>query len=290
METEIDAFITYLQYKRKKSENTVISYRRDLLKIKGYMEEQGITDVRKITLTHLNSYLLFLEKKGVSAATVSRRIASLKAFYHYMYREGILQEDFPEMLHVPRAHRKLPEILTPQETVQLLRQPAGDTPKEIRDKAMLELLYATGIRVSELIHLKLGDVNLQMEYIRCRDNVRERVIPFGEDAKKALERYLEEGRVVMAEGESEYLFVNCFGRPMSRQGVWKLIKLYADKAGIRADITPQTLRNSFAAHLIDKGTDLRRVQEILGHCDISTTQVYAVVKRKNIERDYYSRG
>lgn len=287
MEAEIDAFLVYLQDRRGKSENTVISYRRDLMKLKSYMEEQKITDVRKMTLTHLNSYILFLEKKGFSASTISRSIASLKAFYHYMFQEGIIQKDITEMLHGPKADRKLPEILTPQEMVRLLEQPMGDTPKELRDKAMLELLYATGIRVSELIHLKLADVNLQMGYIVCRDGGgKERGVPFGKEARKALERYLKEGRGAIVEEGGEYLFANCFGKPMSRQGFWKLLKLYAGRAGIAADITPYTLRHSFAAHLIENGADVRSVQEMLGHSDISTTQVYAAVNQNKAGKTY----
>jgi len=286
METEINTFMVYLHERRKKSENTAVSYYSDLMKVKNYMEAQGITDVRKITSTHLNSYILYLEKKGFSASTISRNIASLKAFYHYMYREGLVKEDVSEILHAPRVDRKLPEILTMQETERLLEQPCGGTPKEIRDKAMLELLYATGIRVTELINLKLADVNLQLGYIMCRDGDKERVIPFGKEARKALERYLEEARAEMTEEESEYLFANCFGRPMSRQGFWKLVRNYAEKAGITTVITPHTLRHSFAAHLVENGADLKSVQEMMGHSDISTTQVYATINQSKIREAY----
>lgn len=286
MEAEIDAFLVYLQDRKRKSENTVIAYRRDLMKLKSYMREQKITDVRKITSTHLNSYIFYLEREGFSASTISRNTASLKAFYHYMFQEGIIQEDITEMLHGPKASRKLPKILTPEKMVRLLEQPMGDTPKEIRDKAMLELLYATGIRVSELIHLKLTDVNLQMGYIMCRADGKERVVPFGEEAKKALERYLKEGRGALMEEEAECLFANCFGKPMSRQGFWKLLKFYAGRAGITENITPYTLRHSFAAHLIENGADLKSVQEMLGHSDISTTQVYTAVNQNKGGKTY----
>ena len=173
------------------------------------------------------------------------------------------------------------------EVVRLLEQPTGDTPKEIRDKAMLELLYATGIRVTELITLKTKDVNLQMGFIVCKDANKERVIPFGNQAKSALIRYLEGTRGSMiADENSEYLFANCSGQPMSRQGFWKLIKYYAKKAGITADITPHTLRHSFAAHLVENGADLRSVQEMLGHSDISTTQIYAQMSHSRIKEVY----
>ena len=287
MENEINAFMIYLHNIKKTSENTEMSYRRDLVKVKNYLEEQGIEDVRKITSTNLNSYILYLEKNKFSAATISRNIASLKAFYHYMCKEGMVAEDVAETLHAPKIEKKMPEILSTDEVVRLLEQPSGDTPKEIRDKAMLELLYATGIRVTELITLKLSDVNLQMGYIVCRDSGKERVIPFGNEAKSALIRYLEGTRASMiSDADSEYLFANCSGQPMSRQGFWKLIKYYAKKAGIVADITPHTLRHSFAAHLVENGADLRSVQEMLGHSDISTTQIYVNMNRNRLREVY----
>ena len=287
MENEIYAFMLYLHNIKKTSENTEMSYRRDLVKVMNYMQEQGIEDVRKITATNLNSYILYLEKNKFSAATISRNIASLKAFYHYMCKEGLVAEDVAETLHAPKIEKKMPEILSTDEVVRLLEQPSGDTAKEIRDKAMLELLYATGIRVTELITLKLSDVNLQMGYIVCRDNGKERVIPFGNEAKSALIRYLEGTRSAMIkDAESKYLFANCSGQPMSRQGFWKLIKYYAKKAGIVADITPHTLRHSFAAHLVENGADLRSVQEMLGHSDISTTQIYVNMNRNRLREVY----
>ena len=287
MDKEINAFIVYLHNVKRTSENTELSYRRDLMKVRNYMEEQGIEDVKKITSTNLNSYVLYLEKNKFSPATISRNIASLKAFYHYMYMAGMVLEDAAEALHAPRIEKKMPEILSTDEVVRLLEQPSGNSPKEIRDKAMLELLYATGIRVTELITLKLKDVNLQMGYLVCKDGGKERVIPFGNEARSALIRYLEGTRASMiADPDSEYLFANCSGQPMSRQGFWKLIKFYAKKAGIMADITPHTLRHSFAAHLVENGADLRSVQEMLGHSDISTTQIYANMNHNRIREVY----
>lgn len=287
METEINSFMVYLHNIKMTSENTEMSYRRDLVKVKNYMQEQGIEDVKKITATNLNSYILYLEKNKFSAATISRNIASLKAFYHYMCKEGIVSEDVAEALHAPKIEKKIPGILSMDEVVRLLEQPAGSTPKEIRDKAMLELLYATGIRVTELITLKVSDINLQMGYIVCKDNGRERVIPFGNAARNALLHYLEKSRQSMiADTDSDYLFVNCSGQPMSRQGFWKLIKYYARRAGIVSDITPHTLRHSFAAHLVENGADLRSVQEMLGHSDISTTQIYMNMSRNRLREVY----
>lgn len=287
MEKEIDLFISYLHNIKKTSENTELSYKRDLLKVCHFMQEQGITDVKKITATSLNSYILYLEKNKFAAATVSRNIAAIKAFYHYLFKEGIVSEDVSEQLKAPKIEKKMPEILTTEEVVLLLEQPCGDSPKEIRDKAMLELLYATGIRVTELITLKVSDINLQMGFLLCRDTNKERVIPFGAEAKNALTRYLNGTREAMIEEpDSEYLFANCSGQSMSRQGFWKLIKYYSKKAGITADITPHTLRHSFAAHLVENGADLRSVQEMLGHSDISTTQIYANMNHNHIREVY----
>lgn len=287
MEAQINAFMTYLHNVKHTSENTELSYRRDLNKVKAYLEEQGIIEIGKVTSENLANYVEYMKKNQFSAATISRNIASLKAFYHYLYQEGIVKEDAADKLHAPKIEKKMPEILSTDEVVRLLEQPTGDTPKEIRDKAMLELLYATGIRVTELITLKTKDVNLQMGFIVCKDANKERVIPFGNQAKSALIRYLEGTRASMiADENSEYLFANCSGQPMSRQGFWKLIKYYAKKAGITADITPHTLRHSFAAHLVENGADLRSVQEMLGHSDISTTQIYAQMSHSRIKEVY----
>ncbi|MCQ2080569.1 MAG: site-specific tyrosine recombinase XerD [Lachnospiraceae bacterium] len=287
MEKYIDSFIIYLHNVKKMSQNTELSYRRDLKKVVDYLNEQGVSDIKKVTATNLTGYVMYLEKNNFSAATISRNIASLKAFYHYLLKEGIVDADVAEELKAPKIEKKIPEILSMDEVVRLLEQPSGESSKDIRDKAMLELLYATGIRVTELITLKTEDVNLNMGYISCKDANKERVIPFGNEAKKALTKYLGGTREAMlVDPNSEYLFANCSGQPMSRQGFWKLIKYYAKKAGINADITPHTLRHSFAAHLVENGADLRSVQEMLGHSDISTTQIYAHMNHSHIKEVY----
>ncbi|MDR2889256.1 MAG: site-specific tyrosine recombinase XerD [Lachnospiraceae bacterium] len=294
MEQAINSFITYLHNVKKTSNNTELSYRRDLAKVRCFMEEQGIGSVSGITVTNLHSYVLYLEKNQFSAATISRNIASLKAFYHFMFKEGMVEQDVADILKAPRIEKKIPEIMTTDEVVRLLEQPDGDSAKEMRDRAMLELLYATGIRVTELITLKVGEVNLQMGYIICTDinkgEARERIIPFGNQARRALMQYLNKARGEMT-GDlyEDHLFVNCSGQPMSRQGFWKLIKFYAKKAGVKADITPHTLRHSFAAHLVENGADLKSVQEMLGHSDISTTQIYANMNHNRM-RDVYAKA
>ncbi len=287
MEQEIKAFISYLHNVKATSRNTELSYKRDLSKMGHFLEEQGITEAGKVTTTNLNSYILYLEKNKFAAATVSRNIASIKAFYHFLIKEGITTEDVSEVLKSPKIEKKVPEILSTEEVFKLLDQPQGDMPKELRDKAMLELLYATGIRVTELISLTMSDVNLQMGFIVCKDAHKERVIPFGAEAKKALLSYLNYAREnIITDKNEDILFVNCSGQAMSRQGFWKLIKFYAKKAGIVADITPHTIRHSFAAHLVENGADLRSVQEMLGHSDISTTQIYANLNHNKIREVY----
>ncbi len=287
MKQEIAAFIQYLKEVRHASENTTDSYERDLRKLEHYLSEQGISQVTQVTATNLNSYILYLEKEGKKPSTISRCIASMKAFFQYLMKQGILKEDITEELKSPKIEKKVPEILSTEEVECLLKQTKGSSPKELRDCAMLELLYATGIRVSELIGLKLTDVNLKMEYIKCQDAHKERIIPFGNVAKDAVSRYLLEGRTeLVQEAESPWLFTNCSGQPMSRQGFWKLIKGYGKKAGIHHEITPHTLRHSFAAHLVNNGADLRAVQEMMGHSDIATTQIYARMNQTHIREVY----
>ena len=287
MENELEEFITYLKEVKKTSHNTELSYKRDIAKLEKFLQMQGITDISKMTVTTLQSYVLYMEKGGAAAATVSRNIASIKAFFHFLFRKGYVKEDISEDLKAPKIEKKMPEILTTDEVNRLLDQPKGTTPKDIRDRAMLELLYATGIRVSELIGLKVSDVNLQIGYIICRDARKERVVPFGAPAKRALGEYIRSARELMlADQTSDVLFTNCSGQPMSRQGFWKLVKYYARKAGITADITPHTLRHSFAAHLVENGADLRSVQEMLGHSDISTTQIYANMSQNKLREVY----
>lgn len=284
---EIGSFIQYLHEVKHTSKNTEISYQRDLLKLSSFLEDQGIKDVKKVTKTSLNSYILHLEQEGRATTTISRNIASMKAFFHYEFKMGGIKKDPAELLHAPKIEKKLPEILSVSDMNHLLMQPSGQNPKELRDKAMLELLYATGIRVTELINLKLGDVNMQLGYICCSDGHKTRMVPFGKVAKAALTEYLEKGRSALVKDEKEErLFTNCSGRAMSRQGFWKLIKYYGGKAGIEMDITPHTLRHTFAAHLIENGADIHAVQEMLGHSDIATTQIYAVYGTKNMREAY----
>lgn len=286
----IETYVVYLRDVKRTSQNTLMSYQRDLNKMCKFFEENGIKKVVQVNEEMLNFYVCYLQDNKLANATISRNIAAIKGWYLYMVKEGMVQEDLAAQLKAPKIEKKTPEILQMDEVVKLLEEPKGKNPKEIRDKAMLELLYATGIRVTELITLTTSQLNMQMNYIICNDGNKDRIIPFGLKAREALLDYLEYSRNVMINNpKSDILFVNCSGQSMSRQGFWKLIKYYASKAGITADITPHTLRHSFAAHLVENGADLKSVQEMLGHSDISTTQMYAKLNQNKL-RDVYSKA
>ena len=287
MEQEIKGFVAYLHNVKKTSQNTELSYLRDLVKMMRFLHDQKIDRPEDVTETNLNSYILDLEKKGMSAATVSRNIAAMKGFYLYLWKEGNISEDPAENLKAPKVEKKVPDILSVEEMARLLEQPSDRTAKGLRDRAMLELLYATGIRVTELISLRLEDVNWKLDYIVCRDRNRERIVPYGYKARKALERYMKGTREkLVGDKECEMLFPNCSGESMSRQGFWKLLKQYVKQAGIETEITPHTLRHSFAAHLLENGADLRSIQEMLGHADISSTQIYSQLVNQKLKQVY----
>lgn len=275
MKEDIKKFAEYLENEKGASENTRVSYRRDLMQMAAFLENIGIFETGKVTKTALNSYILHMEKEGKASTTISRVLASMKAFFSYELKAGNIKHDPAETLHTPKIEKKAPVILTFDEVKLLLEQPSGASPKEVRDRAMLELLYATGIRVSELVHLKVCDVNMLIGFITCQDGEKERSVPFGGAAKNALINYLDHAREELLKGkESPWLFTNCSGTPMSRQGFWKIIKSYGKKAGIEDKITPHALRHSFAVHLIGKGADMKAVQNIMGHSDLATTQMY----------------
>jgi integrase/recombinase XerD len=285
MEQMIGAYISYLGDVKHSSQNTIQSYRRDLNKMQEYFKENGVSEVDEINSTSLGSYVLYLEKSGMSSATVSRSIACIRSFFIFLLGRGMVKGNPTETLKPPKVEKKSPDTLTVDEVTLLLSQPSGESPKEIRDKAMLELLYATGLRVSELINLRVGDVNLDLEFIEVNDNGRLRSIPIGGQAKDALEIYLKDVRPTMVKS-GDYLFANVKGEPMSRQGFWKIIKYYAKKAGIDKDITPHMIRHSFASHLVGNGADLHAVQEMLGHSDISTTQIYLKSMPGHLKEEY----
>lgn len=277
MEKEIEQFLLYLANEKGASQNTVSSYKRDLKKMAVYLQAQEINKVTEVTETYLHSYLFYLERCKNASSSISRGITAIRKFFQYFWRIGVIEQDPSWNLKAPKVMKKMPEVLTQKEVKLLFQQPQMDSKKGVRDKAMLELLYATGIRVSELISLQCQDINLQLGYcvLRNPETKRERIAPFGVQIKSILEEYQKESRKeLLKEKESPYFFVNCSGNKMSRQGFWKIIKQYAKSAGIEKEITPHTFRHTFAVHLIGKGADLCAVQQIMGHSDISTTQMY----------------
>ena len=290
MQTYVEEYTNFMSNVRHKAVNTVESYKRDVIQYITYLNNTGVEDLAATTKTTVLSYLLTLQKEGRASSTVSRTLASLRSFYVFMIQNGMVKTDPTSNLEAPHVEKKPPQILTSAEVELLLEQPSTSENKGIRDKAMLELLYATGIRVSELINLNMTDVNLQMSFICCRTDKKERIIPMGNKAKEALAAYIETSRPCMIKNEDEKaLFVNCSGARISRQGFWKIIKYYQHKADISKDITPHTLRHSFAAHLLENGADLRSIQEMMGHADISSTQVYSKLINSKI-KDVYAKA
>lgn len=287
MNSALQDFLAYMKEIKNASFNTIISYRQDLQKLVQYLEKQNINDVQKINETSLNSYILNMEKDGRSPATVSRNIASIKAFILFLIKKGIIHDDPTERMKAPKVERKAIITLTTEEINRLIDQPNTHSAKGIRDKAMLELLYATGIRVTELISLSINEINIKSKYISISSIKNERMIPFGQMAKKALEAYIGNVRVNLLENqESNLAFTNLNGEKMSRQGFWKIIKAYGKEAEIEKEITPQILRHSFAVHMLENGADIHSIQELLGHSDAATTQVYMQARTKKI-RDVY---
>lgn len=289
METVQEKISDYIEHLKQQnvSQNTIVSYQRDLRRLADYLAAQGVCSCHSVTETQLRAYLRCMENEKKRPATISRAIASMKAFFRYLAQNGGITHNPAVRLKAPKIEKGEPHILTPEEAALLLRQPDGKSEKSIRDGAMLELLYATGIRVSELIQLNVSDLNLAMEYIICRQEKGERVIPFGKSAKKSLLRYLETARPVLVKNPAcGLLFTNLSGQKMSRQGFWKILKQYAREAGIQGEITPHTLRHSFAAHLVNNGADLYAVQEMMGYADLSAAQVYAKMHHASIREVY----
>ena len=282
----LEAYEQYLRTEERASENTRSSYLRDLRQFSAYCGERGIA-LEDVTAEIVEQYSRHLLSRGRSVSTVTRAVASLRSFYGYLLRRGWVRDDPAKGIVPGKVTRKLPQILTSKEVELFLEQPDRTDPKGIRDHAMLELLYATGIRVSELIALDVNSLNLTGGFLRCGAPGKEPIIPLSATAVKALERYLKEVRPQLIDGpQEEALFVNMNGGRMSRQGFWKIIKHYQEKAGIQKEITPHTLRHSFAAHLLENGADLRSIQEMLGHADISSTQIYAQVIKQKLKDVY----
>lgn len=290
METWLNQFMTYLQTEKGLAKNSIDSYRRDLLLYVDFLESKHVSDLKKVKEDDLTQFLFYLKEKGRAASTISRHLASIRSFYSYLLREQVLYRDPTIHLESPKVEKKLPKILTVNEVERLMSSPDLHDPAGLRDKAMLELLYASGAKVSEMLAVDLEEVNLELGYVKCTNKTRERIIPLGKYAIDTLGSYLLKGRPgFIKDRDEQALFLNQQGKRLSRQGFWKLIKKYADKANISKDITPHTLRHSFAAHLLENGADLRSVQEMLGHADISTTQIYTQITKTRL-REVYSKA
>jgi integrase/recombinase XerD len=287
MEAHVEPFIFFLERDKRLSLNTLQSYKRDIEQYITYLNDINVITITTTNKTTVIAYLLHLQKKGRATSTISRNLASIRSFYQFLNKKKIIDIDPTTELESPKVEKKLPQILSTQEVELLLDQPKCLDLKGIRDKAMLELLYATGIRVSELISLNINDINLDHGFLTCNKSSRERSIPIGSISVTAVHEYLTKSRnFLLQDINDEALFVNINGRRLTRQGFWKIIKHYKNQANINKDITPHTLRHSFAAHLLENGADLRSIQEMLGHSDISSTQIYAQMAKNKIKEIY----
>lgn len=290
-------YIIYLKIERGLSANTVTSYKRDIEKYLTFLTEKKITQLDEVSRFEILDFLQTLRQSGAADNSIIRMVSSLRKFHQYLKRESIVSDDPMQLIDTPKKASTLPKAISPQAVEQLLEAPDTTTPLGVRDRTILELMYATGLRISELVNLKLSDMHLTMGFIQTMGKgEKERIIPLGEIASQWLNHYLDGARVYLQDQSaetSEYVFLNSRGKSLSRQGVWKKVKQLALEAGIDQNVTPHTLRHSFATHLLENGADLRMVQELLGHADISTTQIYTHITKtrlKQVYSDYHPRA
>lgn len=277
MQAQVEEFLRYIEAEKKCSLHTVTAYRHDLGQLVAYVAEEGVRSWHEVGRPHILNYVQYLERQGYAPATVSRKIAAVKSLFHFLVTSRALQDDPTAAVDSPRVDKRAPRSLSPSKVAHLLAIPArSSTPKGLRDWALLELLYATGMRAGEVTRLEVDAVNLESGVVRCLGRGgKERVLPLGERASQALRAYLENGRAKLLRGRDERaLFLNHRGRPLTRQGLWMVVREYAAAAGISEEVTPHTLRHSFAVHLLDGGAALREVQRLLGHTSISSTHLY----------------
>lgn len=289
MKNEIENYLHFIIVEKGLAENTIVSYRRDLEKYtKHLISVEQVTSIANVTRMMISNYLFILKEKGQARTTIARTIASIRSFHQFLVRERVTTNDPTLHIESPKPERRLPKVLSTKEVDALLLAPSTNSAFDLRNKAMLELLYATGMRVSELVSLKLADIHLSMGFVRCigKGN-KERIIPIGKLASEAIETYLGAARASLKKKKQhDFLFVNHHGESLSRQGLWKILKNVSKQAKIEKKLTPHTLRHSFATHLLENGADLRAVQEMLGHSDISTTQIYTHVTKKRLKDVY----
>jgi integrase/recombinase XerD len=281
MDKQIEDFLNFIKFERGYSENTISSYKRDLLHFKSHIDKMHITSISSITRTVVSAFLTSLVGMGLEASSVERHISTVKSFFAYLIREGVVKSNPTADIKLPKKAKRLPKALTMNEAKLLV-----EMPKSARDKAIMELLYATGLRASELINLSLNDLNLDVGFIKCfGKGGKERIVPVGSAAVSALKEYIAKDR---PKKEVDVLFLDNRGKHLTRQGLWFIVKKYVKLSGVRGSATTHTLRHSFATHLLEKGADLRSVQEMLGHSDISTTQIYTSVSRERLKKIYHS--
>lgn len=295
MEAMLDGFLNHLALERGFSANTLEAYSRDLLRFLEHLEKNGIARLDRVTPAHVQLYMAKLHERGLAPRSAARNLAALRSFFKYLVREKLLASNPTTPVASPRLGRALPKAMSREEIGRLLDAVQGEAPLRLRDQAMLELLYGTGVRISELVGMEISQLSLVTGTIVVRGKGgKERVVPLGQYAAEALQLYLEKGRPQLCKPKSSHaLFLNRGGRRISRQGVWKMLKSCAKRAGIPRAVSPHMLRHSFATHLLEGGADLRAIQELLGHADISTTQIYTHVARarlKEIHKRYHPRG
>jgi len=291
----IDNFISFLSVERGLAPNTLVAYRRDLDKYWRYLEQQNIRTCQSVKRNHVTEYIYQQKKDGLTTNSICRSLAAIKMFHRFLVRENITREDPTNLVDTPKLWKRVPEVLSQKEIESIIAAAKGTEKQQIRDYAILELFYASGMRVSELAMLKLENINLDVGYVRCvGKGQKERIIPIGRSAREAVKKYCDTVRTRQPKARmSSYLFLSRLGKNLSRQSIWKIIKFYARKARISKTIKPHTLRHSFATHLLEHGADLRSVQEMLGHADISTTQIYTHVDRerlRSIHKQFHPRG
>ena len=286
MEKKIKLFLEFLQKDKKLSNNTLQSYKRDITQFETYINEENLQYL-KVTKDDIKKYLINLKNIGKKTSTISRNLASIRSFYQYLVRTKKIKEDPTEGIQSPKVEKRVPSVLTSQEVELLLEQPKAVDLKGIRDKAMLEFAYATGMRVTEIINLNIDDLNLKEGYVSCKNANKQRNIPLGAISINALKDYIKKARPYLIKSEDEKsLFVNINGKRLTRQGFWKIVKYYKEQAHIDKDITPHVLRHSFATHLLQNGADLKAIQVMLGHSDISSTQVYMQFQDEGLKNIY----
>lgn len=285
MKEHIKGYLSYIEKNKKRRKSTVSSYEHDLSEFESYISGKNM-DFTKLRKNNLTAYFVYMQKEGKSVATVARAIAAVRGFYEFLCLSGVMKRDPAAGIPVPKPEKKLPGILTVHEIESFLAQPDCTSCKGCRDKAMLELMYATGLKVSELISLKLGSVDFNTGLIRCATETNERIVPFGSVSSDALKKYIELSPYHKGKNPDMLLFTNLYGKKMTRQGFWKIIKQYKTQAGIAKEITPQTLRHSFAAHLIDNGLDTQSLQELMGYTAAASAQFYANLSGAHIKEVY----